>query len=235
VPAPAAPLVTLTLNRFPPQATRAGLRRMATDHVHLRGLPGLDFYRLLGTGRGAHLTPGMDLRRWARLAVWPSPAAFELFEAGRWRQRERGEVAASATLVLRPLRAHGQWAGRQPFGTVPAGPAPAGPLAVLTRAAIRPSRLTAFWRAVPAAQAALAGGAGLRSVVALGEWPLLYQATFSVWSGVDAMHTYAYGPGGHRPVIARTRAEGWYREELFARFAVLETRGDWTALAGGAA
>lgn len=227
-----APLVTLTVNRFAPADTRAGMRRMATDHAHLRGLPGLTFYRLLGTGSGARLSLGVDLRRWARLAVWRSPAAFELFEASPWRRQEREAVADTATLLLRPLRWHGRWAGQEPFGpqATPAPPAGDFPLAVLTRAVIRPTRLAAFWRAVPGTQTLLSGQPGLISALGLGEWPVVQQATFSVWQDQASMRAYAYHGGAHRQAIARTRQDHWYSEELFARFEVSEVRGVWAGL-----
>ncbi|CAM3602147.1 hypothetical protein [Deinococcus frigens] len=234
---PAAPLVTLTVNRFAPADLRAGMRRMATDHAHLRGLPGLTFYRLLGTGRGATLSLSVDLRRWARFAVWQSRAAFELFESSPWRRQERERVADSATLLLRPRRWHGRWGGHQPFGPqVTHAPAYSQlPVAVLTRAVIRPARLAAFWRAVPGTQQFLPHQPGLISALGLGEWPLVQQATFSVWRDAGSMRTYAYHGDAHRQAIARTRQEHWYSEELFARFEVQEVRGVWAGLPSGPA
>lgn len=226
------PLVTLTVNRFAPADLRAGMRRMATDHTHLRGLPGLNFYRLLGTGQGAKLSLSVDLRRWARFAVWQSPAAFELFEASPWRRQERGAVTDSTTLLLTPLRWHGLWGGQEPFGpqVTPEQPSGQFPLAVLTRAVIRPVRLAAFWRAVPGTQEFLPSQPGLISALGLGEWPVVQQATFSVWQDAGSMKAYAYQGGAHRQAIARTRQEDWYSEELFARFEVLGVRGVWEGL-----
>ncbi|MDV6374010.1 hypothetical protein [Deinococcus arenicola] len=230
------PLATLTVNRYAPRDLRAGMRRMATDHTHLRGLPGLEFYRLLGTGQGAKLSLSVDLRRWARLAVWQSPAAFELFESSPWRQQEREQTSNTVTLLLRPLRWHGRWGGLEPFGAaVPRTPSGDFPLAVLTRAVIRPSKLGPFWRAVPGTQAFLPGQPGLISAMGLGEWPVVQQATFSVWQDAASMRAYAYGGHAHRQAIARTRQENWYSEELFARFEVKEVRGVWAGLPSSSA
>ncbi|MBB6017671.1 hypothetical protein ACFP9V_17950 [Deinococcus radiopugnans] len=228
---PSNRLVTLTVNRFAAADTRAGMRRMATDHVYLRGLPGLEFYRLLGTGQGVKLSLSVDPRRWARFAVWQSRTAFELFEASPWRRKERGLVADTATLLLSPVRWHGRWAGQEPLGRA-AAHASSGerPVAVLTRAVIRPARLAAFWRAVPGTQVFAADQPGLISALGLGEWPLLQQATFSVWQDEASMRAYAYQGHAHRRAIARTRQENWYSEELFARFEVQEVRGVWAGL-----
>lgn len=227
-PAPPDPVVSLTLHRYGGRSVWRGFGKMGTDHLHLRGVPGLTFYRLLGTGRGADLTLGADLRRWARLAVWSSRAALERFEASPWRRWEARLVDESYTLVLRPVRWHGRWGGVEPFGPAAAGGEDTGgPLAVLTRATLRPARLTAFWGAVPTSQQGLHGRPGLLASLGLGEFPLLHQATFSLWRDAASMRAYAYGQAGHREVIARTRREGWYREELFARFAILAAGGSW--------
>lgn len=228
--------MSLTVNRYAPADLRAGMRRMATDHAHLRGLPGLKFYRLLGTGRGSTLSLSVDLRRWVRFAVWQSRAAFDLFEDSPWRRQERAAAADSVTLLLSPLRWHGRWAGQEPLGPVPMPPrvpTDGRPLAVLTRAVIRPAQAPAFWRAVPGTQAFLPGQPGLLSALGLGEWPLFQQATFSVWRDEASMRAYAYQGHAHRDVIARTRRERWYSEDLFARFEVSEVLGVWEGLPSG--
>jgi hypothetical protein len=65
------------------------------------------------------------------------------------------------------------------------------------------------------------GADGLRFSLGLGERPLVRQATLSVWDSLTQMQRFAYHAPGHRTVMQRTRAEGWYAEELFARFRVL--------------
>ena len=105
--------------------------------------------------------------------------------------------------------------------------APGQRVAVLTRAAIRPRRLIRFYRAVPAVDQALAGADGCLRAVGIGEWPLARQATFSLWRDTDAVRGFAYAPGPHAAVIARTRTEGWFGEECFARFVPYASAGSW--------
>lgn len=230
---PVNPVVSLTLNRYGWSQAWAGMSKMGSDHPHLRGVPGLHFYRLLGSGRGHDLGLGADLRRWARLAVWSSPGAYQLFEDSPWRRQELALTQESYTLMLRPTRWHGEWGGESPFGSLPSQPPePArlpgpGQIAVLTRAAIRPAKLAAFWRSVPASQAGLQRQPGLLASVGLGEVPLLHQATFSLWQDTTSMLAYAYRGAGHRGAMAQARQEQWFSEELFVRFAVLSGQGSW--------
>jgi spheroidene monooxygenase len=60
----------------------------------------------------------------------------------------------------------------------------------------------------------------------VGEVPYLKQATVSVWRSAAAMRAWAATPA-HAETVRLTREEGWYSEELFARFRLLGTRGTW--------
>ena len=50
----------------------------------------------------------------------------------------------------------------------------------------------------------------------IGEFPLLMQATYSLWSNAKAMMNYAYQNPKHTEMVKNRT--GWYSEELFARF-----------------
>jgi hypothetical protein len=203
---------------------------MALDPRRLRRTPGVRFGKLLGTGSGTGFGPAdTDLTRWAALVVWADPAAAARFDAtgvGRAWQRI---ATAGARLDLRPLASRGRWSGTEPFGD-PDGGRTERPVLALTRARLRARRAPTFWRAVPPVAAALRSAPGLLTRFGIGEAPIGWQGTVSVWRNTSDLVRFAYRHPEHRAAIARTPTERWYAEELFARFEVRDVAGDRAVL-----
>jgi hypothetical protein len=78
---------------------------------------------------------------------------------------------------------------------------------------------------VPPVAAAVQEAPGLRWSLGIGEAPVGLQGTFSMWDSMAALTAFAYRGAAHGRVIAQTAQRHWYAEELFARFAVLQTTG----------
>ncbi len=199
--------------------------RMAVDRRATRRLPGAGFAKLLGTGDGRTFTVrDADPLRWAALVAWDSAGDADRFDtsgpARAWGRIAREHVQFRLT----PAGSRGRWSGRAPFGP-PEHPPQDGPVASITRARLRPARAASFWRAVPPVAQELHAVPGLRCAFGIGEAPLGYQGTFSLWDSTDALREFAHRRAAHRDVMRRTPTEGWYAEELFARFGVVEVRG----------
>ncbi|WP_422743040.1 monooxygenase [Micromonospora sp. WMMD754] len=230
-------LVTLHVWRIPRRSVPGALARMATHPARLRRLPGVRFAKLLGTGTGTGFGPGdADLTRWAALVVWDSPADAAGFDSSPVARSWARIASAAVRVELRPLTSRGQWSGREPFGA-PAGGRATGPVLALTRARLRARRAATFWRAIPPVAGALHAAPGLLARFGVGEAPLGWQGTVSVWRDPADLVAFAYRSPEHRAAITRTPTEGWYAEELFARFAVGDVVGDrgvlgWVAAEG---
>jgi hypothetical protein len=207
--------VTLDVWRVPGRAVPGALARMAWLPRVLRRDDDVEFVKLLGTASGFGVSAA-DPRRWAALTVWRAHArpiaAFDRI------------AAAHVRLTLRPTAARGRWAGRQPF-TV-SEPATDGPVLVLTRARLRPTRALRFWRAIGPVAATLTDAEGLFTAFGIGEAPIGFQGTVSIWAGARQVNAFAYRTAEHAEVVRATPARRWYAEELFARLEVLDVAGE---------
>ena len=218
-------VVSLHVWGVPTTAVPLAVARMGLDRV-LLPRSGARFWKLLGTSQaGTFRLRDADPRHWAALTTWDD-ARDERFERSATARGWDAIATERLVVLLKPLSARGRWSRRRPFGSPPPRHV-TGPVASLTRARIRPSRAHAFWQAVPDVQADLVRSPGLRLALGIGEAPLGWQATFSVWDDTDALTEFAYRREPHVDVVRRTSAEGWFAEELFARFEVVRVSGTY--------
>jgi hypothetical protein len=214
---PVPALVTLHVWRIARATVPVALGRMAVDRGRARRTPGVRFAKMLGTGSSFGVRDSTP-QRWAKLSTWSHPGPDPV--AASWDRL----AVESLRIDLRPLASAGRWSGREPFGA-PAARRCEGPVLALTRARLVPTQALAFWRAVPPVTAALGRAAGLRASLAVGEAPLGLQGTVSLWDSAAALMAFAYDSTEHQQVIRDTTRVGWYAEELFARFEVLDVHG----------
>lgn len=229
---PVPPLVTLHVWGVPTRRIPQAVSRMALDRRPLHHTPGLRFAKLLGTGSGRTFTTrDADPGHWGLLAVWDETAAARRFERHSRTHAAWARLSSETLRVdLRPLSSRGEWSRQTPFGDPVAtrhDAAAAGPVAALTRARIRSGQTLRFWRSVPPVSADLHRTPGLRFALGIGEAPVGLQGTFSLWDSADALTGFAHRGAAHREVVRRTAELGWYAEELFARFAVLDVVGTY--------
>jgi hypothetical protein len=223
---PVPALVTLHLWTVARRSVPQALLRMAVDRERVRRTPGVRFAKLLGTGDGRTFTVrDADPLRWGLLTTWTDPEHARSFEQhSRVARAWRSLAHESFRIDLHPTAARGQWSGREPFGD-PRPTRETGAVAAITRARLAPRKAAQFWSAVPPVSADLHRSPGLRAAIGIGEAPVGLQGTFSLWESPAALRDFAHRGAPHLEVVRRTAEEGWYAEELFARFAVLGTAG----------
>ena len=185
------------------------------------------FWKLCGSGTGEGFTPTPNTAVWAILATWPdATTARRVIDQAPVYRRWRRRASESWTILLEPTSARGVWAGVAPF-TVGDTTATGGPVVALTRATMRLSTFLRFWRRVPDISNVIGQDPNVIFKIGIGEVPLLHQVTFSIWPDTETMAHFARGDGPHGRAIAAVRSEGWFREELYARFRILDDWGTW--------
>jgi hypothetical protein len=190
---------------------------MAVDRGRLRRTPGVRFVKLLGTGKGSSFgAASADLTRWAALTVTDGPPP----------EVTRIDTVARCTLTLESIACRGAWAGQAPFQKQQLTGTEKKRVLVLTRARLRASRTLVFWRAIAPVAKTLTGQDGLLTAFGIGEAPVGFQGTVSIWRDATDIVRFAYRQPEHAAVVASTPKQRWYAEELFARFHVLHIDGD---------
>jgi hypothetical protein len=199
------------------------LLRMALDRGALRGIKGVRFAKMLGSGKGETFTPrDADANRWGALIVIDG-ANLEMLDNSKLINRWRANSISEVRYLLDPISSHGLWAKVNPFAY--ATSQTDGEVIAITRARIKWFQNFRFWRAVPPVTQSLHSSPGLINTIGIGEAPIGLQGTFSHWRTGADLRNFAYKGAAHQDAIAATERHQWYAEELFARFAVRDIRG----------
>ena len=181
---------------------------------------GIRDVKMMGTGSGNGFSIFPNFKRYAILFFFESePEALQYVEnCGqlRWYVNQADHYLLT---VLSPFKGHGTWSGVIPFEYSETGLRESEPIAVITRATINTRSLPDFWRNVPAVSAFMHSAPALHQV-GIGEYPLFMQATFSIWENMKSLKEAAYRNTPHAEVVKKTRERNWYKEELFAEFAI---------------
>lgn len=225
---PTSQIVTMSFFQFKgPQSKWWAFQQMGLSPNLLQSVKGLSFSKMLGSGGGNGFQVWPNLGVYGLLGVWETEAAARAFiESHAFFLALEAHSKEQWTVFLRTATAHGTWDGANPFeGSLIMSDDV--PVCVLTRATIKMSKLAQFWRFVPQVSRSVEHQKGRLFSIGVGELPLVQQATFSLWTNAQQMKAYAYESKYHKEVIKRTRALGWYKEELFARFIPFDSIGRW--------
>lgn len=223
-------VVTLTFFRYKGLGKIWAMSQMQLAQKPLRQIKGLNFYKLLGSGAGNGFSLKPDFSVYALLGVWNrAEDAAVFFSNSTVFNRFKKHSVERWTIFARAVKAHGRWSGVEPFDIFQSSDENAL-TAVITRATIYPKSAFTFWSSVPRASEAFPDQKGLIFAKGIGELPIVEQATFSLWQTKQDMIAYAYRDRRHTEVIKKTRALGWYKEELFAQLQPFASTGTWNGV-----
>lgn len=200
------------------------LSRMGRPPLAKNNDPQPLFWKALGSGSGNGFSMWPDFSTYGLLTVFSSEEeAYDFLESNVMLEYTEKATVFSHVL-MHNIKAQGTWSGSNPFDKSTTYNE-SKPLAVITRATIKPKLAYKFWKYVPSVSKSMDNYDGLLFSKGIGEWPILMQATFSLWQTGDAMMAYAYQNKKHADMVSKTRALGWYSEELFSRFHPFDIKG----------
>lgn len=219
-------VVTFSLFRFGTFRARVwAFAMMGLGRRAMARTPGIGFWKLCGSGTGEGFTPIPNTSVYAIIATWPDEAtARDAMQNAPVFKRYRSHASEDWTLFMSAETARGEWSGQTPFHAEKTENT--GPLAVLTRATLRPGTAARFWKRVPNISTVVGKDPNVIFKIGVGEVPWLHQVTFSIWPNAKVMANFAR-TGPHAEAISAVRDEGWFSEELYARFSLVSDAGTW--------
>ncbi|TCP39157.1 spheroidene monooxygenase [Rhodovulum marinum] len=221
-------VVTINFFRYNNWASRLeAFSQMARGRFALKNVPGLEFFKLLGTGSDAGFNPRPNVDVNALLCVWPDMETAEKGLANSITHKTlRDHACETYTIYLTPTSARGLWSGVEPL-RVTEKPDDSGNIAVLTRATVKLPVALKFWAEVPEVQERVAKHPNCAFHIGMAEVPWVQQVTFSLWNNKKEMGGFAYGNCPHGNAVKHVREGDWFKEEMYARFNILKEEGSW--------
>lgn len=199
-------------------------KMMQFAHGYLKNVEGLQFYKLMGSGKDFGFNPLPDWSTYALLTVWDSEDnATTFFKNSKLFDLYRSRSETIDTHYMYCIKTHGYWSSQRPFETRTFDTPSDLPIGVITRATIKKRHLLKFWKYVPHSTKALKGNSNLLYTKGIGEVPIIQMATFSIWKNMEAILEFAYKNQHHRKAVTLTKKHNWYKEEMFSRFVIYKT------------
>ena len=200
---------------------------MGLARFGLKKIENLEFWKLFGSGTGEGFTPIPNFSVYGLLCVWESEKDARNAQINNGLLKKyRSRASYTSTIFMKPVSSRGSWSGSQPF--IPKKDNPKESVAVLTRATVRWSKLKSFWREAPSISNRIGTDKNVMFKIGLGEVPIRQQLTFSIWKNLTHMQKFAHQSGSHKDAILKVREGDWFSEELYARFNVIEVKGNFS-------
>ena len=215
----------LVLVDIAPDSFLWGLSRYVIGRFSLRNIPGLQFFKVLGSGFEGGFSTKPSFHKQGLFCVFDSEQHAKQFRAhSTLVQSYLKHSREFFAVTLNAFSTRGSWANTQL--DVTANAPVSGPIASLTRASIKPLKANAFWKNAQPAEVSINQSEGVILSAGLGEAPYLRQATFTIWEDETALNAYAQ-QGAHLAAIKAAYGQQYFSESMFTRFTPSEMQGTW--------
>jgi spheroidene monooxygenase len=215
----------LVLVDIAPDSFLWGLSRYVIGRFSLYNIPGLQFFKVLGSGFEGGFSTKPSLHKQGLFCVFDSEHHAKQFRVhSKLVQAYMNHSREFFAVSLNAFSTRGSWANTQLDITAKAPVS--GPIASLTRASIKPLKANAFWRKAQPAEVSINQSEGVILSAGLGEAPYLRQATFTIWEDETALNTYAQ-QGAHLAAIKAAYGQQYFSESMFTRFTPSDMEGTW--------
>jgi len=199
------------------------LSRMGLSPLMYTKVKGLKFYKRMGVGGENGFSIQPDLSTYALVTVFETEHDAQNFYEGPIMKIYSKNSIEHRSYFMHCIHSQGNWGGTNPM-EICENPDLTKKIAIITRATIKPLLAYKFWKFVPEVSKTLENYQGLSYSKGFGEWPILMQATFSVWDSLEHMKAYAYQNPSHAAMVKKTKELNWYKEEMFSRFVVWDEK-----------
>lgn len=217
-------ITVILLVDLKPESKLWGFLRFPLGRFPLRGIEGLKFSKILGSGENGGFGLKPSGTHQGLFCVFETEEHADRFLRSDLVKAYCDRAREFFTAKLQAYSCKGSWSGRSI--SIDTQEPLSGPIAALTRASIKPFKAAQFWRRSPPAEDSLAKAKGCLLAVGLGEAPIFRQATFSIWESLDAMNAYAR-TGAHLEAIQASLSGGHFSESMFVRFKPIAPTGVW--------
>jgi len=215
----------LVLVDIAPDSFLWGLSRYVIGRFSLYNIPGLQFFKVLGSGFEGGFSTKPSLHKQGLFCVFDSEHHAKQFRThSKLVQAYMNHSREFFAVSLNAFSTRGSWANTQLDITAKAPVS--GPIASLTRASIKPLKANAFWKKAQPAEVSINQSEGVILSAGLGEAPYLRQATFTIWEDETALNTYAQ-QGAHLAAIKAAYGQQYFSESMFTRFTPSDMEGTW--------
>jgi len=217
--------VTVSFFRYQGLNKLWGMKQMYSVRAPMRKMPGVSFYKPLGSGSGVGYSLWPDWSVYGLLVVWDNEQLAKDFLKSAVFEDYVNHSVEQYTVFLKPLSSRGAWSGYS--GWQFSDPNPESELiSALTRATLKSSYLFKFWSQVPRVSREHENFEGLLFTKGIGEIPLVEQATFSIWKNKASMEKFALTTF-HGEAVMETRRRNGFKEEMFTRLKPYLSEGLW--------